>query len=137
MTQPTINFLPCPFCGKQPSGYSTDAGGKWGWVQCCCNGPEVRTGYATDDSWHPDAANEWNTRAALTAQAGDGNRLPLEEVPEGWKLAWISHGKFGDAKFCAQIKRVDSHIAPNVRYAYRATPAEALRAAIQAAKDGA
>lgn len=74
---------------------------------------------------------------ALTAQAGDGNRLPLEEVPEGWKLAWISHGKFGDAKFCAQIRRVDSHIAPNVCYAYSATPAEALRAAIAAAKDGA
>jgi len=56
------------------------------------------------------------------------NTLPFDEIPEGWELGFISHGKFGDgATFSAQIRRIVSH---TIRYAYGRTPAEALRAAI-------
>lgn len=69
-------------------------------------------------------------RAALTAQSA--NTLPLDEIPDGWELGFISHGKFGDgATFSAQIRRIVLH---TLRYAYGRTPAEALRAAIAKVK---
>ena len=57
--------LPCPFCGEIPSGFYMDQGYKWGGVQCCCQGPDVRTGYddSHDASWHIDAVKLWNKRA--------------------------------------------------------------------------
>ena len=65
-------------------------------------------------------------RTALTAQSA--NTLPLDEIPRGWELAWISHGDFAEGKtFCAQIRRI---VLPTVRFAYGITAAEALRAAI-------
>lgn len=61
------------------------------------------------------------------------NTLPLDEIPEGFELAYISHGKFSDgATFCAQLRRVDSH---TVIYKYASTPSEAIRAAIAAVKE--
>lgn len=46
-----------------PTQFFTEPGGKWGGVQCCINGPEVRTGYKALEHWRADAINEWNTRA--------------------------------------------------------------------------
>lgn len=71
-------------------------------------------------------------RAALTAQAGDGNRLPLEEIPAGYS-------------FCEMRRSFNVEGGFNVRlisltrdeYGIGKTPAEAMRAAIAAAKDGA
>ena len=77
-------------------------------------------------------------RVALTAQAlpEDGNRLTLEEIPEGWEFRIIEKIWAIDAPaahYCCILDNPDhDDITAN-----GATPAEALRAAIQAAKDGA
>lgn len=68
-------------------------------------------------------------RSALTAQAGDGNRLPLEEVPEGWWFYELCPGPFN--QFYVTLIQEKTGV---LRTAYSATPAEALRAAIAAAK---
>jgi len=65
---------------------------------------------------------------ALTAQAGDGNRLPLEEIPAGYS-------------FCEMRRSFNVEGGFNVRlisltrdeYGLGKTPAEALRAAIASA----
>lgn len=41
---------PCPFCGAtpdidDPNTFRASQGDKWGAMVCCCEGPEVRTGY--------------------------------------------------------------------------------------------
>lgn len=79
---------PCPFCGKIPdlandSSFWLDEAGKWGAIQCCCVGPEVRTGYLPIAEWMADALSEWNKRAALR-QSAAGEWVPLED------------GKYGD-----------------------------------------
>lgn len=59
---------PCPFCGMTPE-YNGPAwfrfvdGHKWGAVQCCCTGPEVRTQYKDWTHWRDAAIAEWNERA--------------------------------------------------------------------------
>ena len=73
-------LLPCPFCGEVPDvndpyTFQADQGDKWGHIVCCCNGPEVRTGYGPLEEWKADAIREWNTRslpaaAALLREAG-------------------------------------------------------------------
>jgi len=57
---------PCPFCGKtpRPDDYYTDGAGKWGGIQCCIYGPDVRTHYEDWPAWKDRAIEEWNTRAA-------------------------------------------------------------------------
>lgn len=79
-------------------------------------------------------------RAALTAQAlpVDGNRLPLEEIPEGWKFLELCAAI--NNRFYVELMRAKAGGFPPYerKLAYGATPAEALRAAIAAAaKDGA
>lgn len=76
-------------------------------------------------------------RAALTAQGlpEDRNRLPLEEIPEGIQFkSMIKSGKHDGYNVMLSGVR-------NGRICFfdgdAATPAEALRAAIAAAKDGA
>lgn len=59
---------PCPFCGETPDieselTFQSNQGTKWGFVVCCCQGPEVRTGYGPLEDWREDAIEEWNTRA--------------------------------------------------------------------------
>lgn len=65
--------LPCPWCGKVPdtsnpnSFWLDDAtGGKWGAVQCCCIGPDIRTGYSPLVEWRDEAIDAWNERAPDT-----------------------------------------------------------------------
>lgn len=78
--------------------------------------------------------------AALTAQAGDGNRLPLEEVPEGWRLQKILSANENTFEVwlinTGEWRHWPKTRQPNYHVATGATPAEALRAAIEAAKDG-
>ena len=54
----------CPFCGEVPpkDSYYVNQGTKWGGVQCCIDGPEVRTGYQNWPAWKQDAIEAWNTR---------------------------------------------------------------------------
>lgn len=60
--------IACPFCGEVPAGFdSTEGSGKWGWVQCCIAGPDVRTGYKPLQYWREDAIAAWNTRASVGA----------------------------------------------------------------------
>lgn len=79
-------LLPCPFCGtvpdlSNPYTIQMDQGDKWGYVQCCCRGPEVRTGYEPVEKWRGDAIEAWNTRALLAKpEAGD-----REERIEAWR----------------------------------------------------
>lgn len=68
---------------------------------------------------------------ALTAQAGDANRLPLEEVPEGWRLSKLHLTTQGI--FYAEL--INQRTGASL-LSHSLTPAEALRAAIAAAKDG-
>lgn len=61
-----IDLLPCPFCGKHPSHFDkSDPGGKYGFVSCCCTGPEVRIGRSDEETWQLQAAVLWNERANL------------------------------------------------------------------------
>lgn len=64
-----IALRPCPFCGEtpdagKPATFDCDQGGKWGFVVCCCRGPEVRTGYGPPATWQGEAVAAWNDRAA-------------------------------------------------------------------------
>ncbi len=63
-----IELLPCPFCGETPDindplTFQMPMTSKWGCVVCCCNGPEVRTGYMKVENWKWKAIKEWNTRS--------------------------------------------------------------------------
>lgn len=59
-----LDMLPCPFCGEIPdlAAVYMDEATKWGAIQCCCVGPEVRTGYQSQDAWENDAIAAWNQR---------------------------------------------------------------------------
>ncbi len=62
-----MKMKPCPFCGQHPDPdneytFQSDQGDKWGYVVCCCQGPEVRTGYKDMEYWRDDAIMEWNKR---------------------------------------------------------------------------
>jgi hypothetical protein len=62
-----IDLLPCPFCGQKPDStasvtFQMNGSGKYGWVECCCNGPEVRIGLKNADEWTTEAAVAWNKR---------------------------------------------------------------------------
>ena len=66
-------LLSCPFCGltpdiNDPNTFQTNQGTKWGFVVCCCNGPEVRTSYKEASYWRDDAIAAWNTRALLPTE---------------------------------------------------------------------
>jgi hypothetical protein len=63
----TLELLPCPFCGQtpdvsSPAAFSTGDQFKYGWVQCCISGPEVRTEYKDIEHWKADAITAWNDR---------------------------------------------------------------------------
>lgn len=85
-----IRLLPCPFCGAVPDidnplTFQSDQGTKWGHVVCCCQGPEVRTGYESIEKWRDDAITAWNTRAAPQANestAAGGLDRVLADVRE-------------------------------------------------------
>ena len=58
---------PCPWCGRtpepdQPDHYGTNVSGKWGFMQCCGQGPEIRTGYKLWEEWKDAALAAWNER---------------------------------------------------------------------------
>ena len=62
------DMKPCPFCGHTPDPYDdstfeTNNVGKWGFVLCCIQGPEVRTGFNPLGHWRRQAIDAWNTRA--------------------------------------------------------------------------
>lgn len=65
-----VDLLPCPFCGSKPDSedpmtFGKSPGGKYGFVTCCCEGPEIRLGRADEESWKIQAAAAWNRRAVL------------------------------------------------------------------------
>lgn len=73
----TPKLKPCPFCSETPDvdgeyTFATDDGGKWGAVQCCCRGPQVRTFYEDVEHWRDDAIEVWNERAEPKAESGVG-----------------------------------------------------------------
>jgi Lar family restriction alleviation protein len=70
----TVELLPCPFCGETPTVFNTDhhMGGKWGFVSCCCDGPQVRTGYQSEEHWRAEAIAAWNIRTPPTIRRGRG-----------------------------------------------------------------
>lgn len=130
MTQPTINLLPCPFCGGT-AGMRENGIGDY-YVKCfVCEAKASE--YRCEEPTH--AAGRWNRRAAQTAQAGDGNRLPLEEMPIGVQFNSLYKSLRGD-KYCSILKDVHNGEI-RLFYGDGRTPAEALRAAIERAKDGA
>lgn len=74
-------------------------------------------------------------RAALTAQAGDGWK-PIEEVPEGWRLEQLAFYRNSENQpkwICDLYNEKANRLASTNCHD---TAAEALRAAIAAAKDG-
>lgn len=63
-----MKIKPCPFCGVTPdidldSTFMARDGGKYGAVNCCCEGPSVRTNYAPVFEWRDRAIAEWNKRS--------------------------------------------------------------------------
>lgn len=58
---------PCPWCLMvpditDPNTFRLTDGSKWGALQCCGTGPEVRTGYGPVEEWREDAIEAWNNR---------------------------------------------------------------------------
>jgi len=85
-------LLPCPWCGETPD-VSTDAsfrltdGVKYGALQCCVVGPEVRTDYKDLPHWRERAISAWNDRKALASrppEVDDEGLPPLPEPFENW-----------------------------------------------------
>jgi Lar family restriction alleviation protein len=63
-----MTLEPCPFCGttpdvNNPATFQSDGGSKWGFVVCCCHGPEIRTNYRPVEEWRDKAISAWNKRA--------------------------------------------------------------------------
>lgn len=59
-----VELKSCPFCGETPDAEShyVNQGTKWGGIQCCIEGPEVRTNYKEWPAWKDNAIEAWNTR---------------------------------------------------------------------------
>jgi len=58
---------PCPYCGETPDvndlrSFRETDGPKWGALQCCGMGPEVRTNYEPVEKWRDRAIEAWNRR---------------------------------------------------------------------------
>ena len=73
---------PCPWCGEVPDVSKNESfrltdGVKYGALQCCVVGPEVRTGYKDLQFWRDDAIEAWNCRAP---------QAPSVAVPKGYAL---------------------------------------------------
>ena len=85
----TDRLKPCPFCGETPPNddaqFYVNQGTKWGGVQCCCGGPEVRTGYQPVAHWKVDAIREWNTRPLEDKAYAEGRRAMAEEALEMYR----------------------------------------------------
>ncbi|MFS2027114.1 hypothetical protein [Massilia sp. CT11-137] len=79
----TERAAPCPWCGEVPD-VSNDAsfrltdGVKYGALQCCIVGPEVRTDYKDVPHWKAKAIAAWNDRRASPVVGDDG--LPPPDV---------------------------------------------------------
>lgn len=78
-------------------------------------------------------------RDALTAQEVDGNRLPLDEVPEGYEFYSLKAytDTVGQNYYSCTLRNLKTGGFVSPLAELFNTPAEALRAAIAAAKDGA
>ncbi|MFS2027686.1 hypothetical protein [Massilia sp. CT11-137] len=81
----TERAAPCPWCGEVPD-VSNDAsfrltdGVKYGALQCCIVGPEVRTDYKDVPHWKAKAIAAWNDRRASPVVGDDG--LPPPKYPQ-------------------------------------------------------
>lgn len=67
-----VALLPCPFCGQKPdidndASFRLTDGMKYGALQCCIVGPEVRTDYKEVSHWKGAAIAAWNERIAPPA----------------------------------------------------------------------
>lgn len=81
----------CPWCGEVPdvtndAHFGVDDAGKWGWLQCCANGPEIRAGYRPLDEWRDDAIKAWNERKQ-TAPSPASVAMPVPDIPFDVKAA--------------------------------------------------
>lgn len=75
---------PCPWCGEIPdinndASFRLTDGVKYGALQCCVTGPEVRTDYKDVDHWRAAAVAAWNDRSAAPPA------LDAEGLPEPWR----------------------------------------------------
>lgn len=78
MSEQLAELKPCPWCGKVPDvndprtfWVDDSVGGKWGAVQCCGIGPDVRTGYGPVAEWREEAIAAWNHRADSVSEEGN------------------------------------------------------------------
>jgi hypothetical protein len=91
-------LLPCPWCGETPD-VSNDAsfrltdGVKYGALQCCVVGPEVRTDYKDVPHWREAAIAAWNDRKTLASRPAEvDDKIPRESndaliaLAKYWKL---------------------------------------------------
>lgn len=103
------DIKPCPFCGSVPDAdnpltFQSNQGDKWGFVVCCCNGPEIRTEYGPWKSWRQDAIDAWNTRSL--APPTDGAEALLRESLEKLRNP-IERPDFA----CNLIARIDAYLS--------------------------
>ena len=90
---------PCPWCGNTPDAsnpgtFQLTDGVKYGAVQCCGAGPDVRTDYRDFPHWKDAAIESWNDRTAPAQGAlTDAEILdalasithePPKRLPPGW-----------------------------------------------------
>ena len=103
----------CPFCGatpdiNSPHTFRCDQGDKWGFVECCCRGPEVRTDYMPLESWRDDAISAWNTRPADAVR--EAARALLEADEALWGYA-ASHTDMTGAGWQSLREQFDARLA--------------------------
>jgi len=86
-------LLPCPWCGETPdvsneASFRLTDGVKYGALQCCVVGPEVRTDYKDVPHWRERAIAAWNDRKALASRPAevDPARLLREALADAVKL---------------------------------------------------
>jgi len=117
MTQPTIELLPCPFCGGD--GALMRHGFRDYSVACTACDAQTEIAIAAGK-----AALLWNRRTQSV------NTLPLDEVPDGWFVSDLSlWGTRTDAPWWrATLLAIGNKNTPRGE---GATPAEALLAAIK------
>ena len=96
---PSGELKPCPFCGEtpdvnDPATFQMNQGTKWGFVVCCCNGPEVRTEYQPVEHWKAEAIAAWNRRAPDV----DAGEEPSATTREGDALDRVAEDAYWNVR---------------------------------------
>ncbi|HXU93215.1 MAG TPA: hypothetical protein VFP33_06110 [Gallionella sp.] len=115
---------PCPWCGEKPnteldSAFRLTDGMKYGALQCCVVGPEVRTDYKPVSHWKASAIKAWNDRTPTVTNASAA-AAPGASIGDDRKffrlLLDFQAARFGDVQTTRErlIANIDTHLRAQV-----------------------